>query len=297
MATCVACRSPFGPIIWKNIYMTTGVKTIPLYWQELLYDFIRKQMKGLNLFFSFQYILPSPWHRPRRWGGWQLSHKVLQTRPQNYGPASAWEPWGQWWDGSVGMVLGDASWQGCRVGGLGMRAFQTFRGSDVIIVELYKVYICWQYLGSFCVLRLISKYNVHRSDQMFSFITVFMNLSISLCYFGRWCFCSYYIVILDLLPASQFSQICFISRFDKVRLIEKNSEHMTLWLLERWIKERREKERWHNSHSNGPHARSSSSMGDAEGFMQVEMGHIRANVPRSTQTHLGIHVCSIQVNL
>lgn len=41
-----------------------------------------------------------------------------------------------------------------------------------------------------------------------------------------------------------------------------------------------------NLHSNRPHARASSTMGDAEGLVQVEMRNIRAIISRATQTHL-----------
>lgn len=41
-----------------------------------------------------------------------------------------------------------------------------------------------------------------------------------------------------------------------------------------------------DSHSDRPHARSSSSMGDAEGLVQVEMRHVGAIISRTTQTHL-----------
>lgn len=39
-------------------------------------------------------------------------------------------------------------------------------------------------------------------------------------------------------------------------------------------------------HSNRPHARSSPTMRDAEGLVQVEMRHVRAIISRATQTHL-----------
>lgn len=39
-------------------------------------------------------------------------------------------------------------------------------------------------------------------------------------------------------------------------------------------------------HSNGTHAGSSSTVGDAEGFVQVQVRDIRAVISRATQTHL-----------
>ena len=39
-------------------------------------------------------------------------------------------------------------------------------------------------------------------------------------------------------------------------------------------------------HSNRPHARSSSTMRDAERLVQVEMRHVRAIISGTTQTHL-----------
>ena len=50
-------------------------------------------------------------------------------------------------------------------------------------------------------------------------------------------------------------------------------------------------------HSNGSHSGSTSSMGDTERLVKVEMRDISTIVSRATQTHLSIHVGSIHINL
>ena len=50
-------------------------------------------------------------------------------------------------------------------------------------------------------------------------------------------------------------------------------------------------------HSNGSHSGSTSSMGDTECLMKVEMGDVSAVVSRATQTNLGIHISSINIDL
>ena len=52
-----------------------------------------------------------------------------------------------------------------------------------------------------------------------------------------------------------------------------------------------------NSHSYWSHARSSSSMWDAEGLVEVEMRYVRPDVSWPAQTHLGVHVGTIKVHL
>lgn len=58
-----------------------------------------------------------------------------------------------------------------------------------------------------------------------------------------------------------------------------------------------EKERTSDSHSDGSHAGSTPSVGDAEGLVQVQVGDVRPVVARPADPHLGVHVGSIQVDL
>ena len=50
-------------------------------------------------------------------------------------------------------------------------------------------------------------------------------------------------------------------------------------------------------HSYGSHSGSTSSVGDAERFMKVKVGHISTIVSGTTETHLGVHVGSINIHL
>lgn len=45
---------------------------------------------------------------------------------------------------------------------------------------------------------------------------------------------------------------------------------------------------WSDLHSNGSHAGSTSTVGDAEGLVQVKMRHVRAVVCWPAQSHLGV---------
>ncbi len=46
-----------------------------------------------------------------------------------------------------------------------------------------------------------------------------------------------------------------------------------------------------------PHARSAAAVGNAESLVQIQVAHIRADVARTTQPHLGIHVGAIHIDL
>jgi hypothetical protein len=50
-------------------------------------------------------------------------------------------------------------------------------------------------------------------------------------------------------------------------------------------------------HSDGSHSGSTSSVRDTERLVKVEMGHISTIVAGTTQTHLSIHVSSINIDL
>ena len=50
-------------------------------------------------------------------------------------------------------------------------------------------------------------------------------------------------------------------------------------------------------HSYGSHSGSTSSVGDAERLMKIEVGHISTIVSGTTETHLGVHVSSINIHL
>ena len=50
-------------------------------------------------------------------------------------------------------------------------------------------------------------------------------------------------------------------------------------------------------HSDGSHSGSTSSVGDTERLVKVEMGHIPTIVSGTTETYLGIHVGSINIDL
>ena len=50
-------------------------------------------------------------------------------------------------------------------------------------------------------------------------------------------------------------------------------------------------------HTNGTDPWSTPSMGDTEGFVQVEVADIRPEGTRSTETHLGIEIGAVEVDL
>ena len=49
--------------------------------------------------------------------------------------------------------------------------------------------------------------------------------------------------------------------------------------------------------ANRAHARSAAAMRNAEGFMQVQMANIRANISGTGQANLCVHVRAVHVNL
>jgi hypothetical protein len=49
--------------------------------------------------------------------------------------------------------------------------------------------------------------------------------------------------------------------------------------------------------ANGPHARAAAAVRYAKGFMQIEVRHVGAVIGWPGQTHLGVHVCPIDVHL
>ncbi len=49
--------------------------------------------------------------------------------------------------------------------------------------------------------------------------------------------------------------------------------------------------------ANGPHSRTSTSMRNAEGFVQTEVHHIWSKLPRLGNAHQSVQVGSIHVNL
>ena len=50
-------------------------------------------------------------------------------------------------------------------------------------------------------------------------------------------------------------------------------------------------------HPNGANPWATAAVGNAEGFVQVEVADIRAKVRRTAETHLGVHVGPIHVDL
>ena len=50
-------------------------------------------------------------------------------------------------------------------------------------------------------------------------------------------------------------------------------------------------------HTNGTHTRTTTSMRNTEGLVEIEMAHIRSNKTRARQTNLCIHVGTIHVHL
>ena len=50
-------------------------------------------------------------------------------------------------------------------------------------------------------------------------------------------------------------------------------------------------------HPDGTHSRATSAVGDAEGLVKVQVGHVAAVISRTAKTYLGVHVCPIQVDL
>src|SRR3989338_759063 len=50
-------------------------------------------------------------------------------------------------------------------------------------------------------------------------------------------------------------------------------------------------------HTDRPHAGATPSMGDAKGFMEIEMTDIRPKIAGTAKPHLGIHVGAVHVNL
>ena len=51
------------------------------------------------------------------------------------------------------------------------------------------------------------------------------------------------------------------------------------------------------SNADGPHAGPAAAVGDAEGFVQVEVADIGADVAGPAQADLGVHVRAVHVNL
>ena len=49
--------------------------------------------------------------------------------------------------------------------------------------------------------------------------------------------------------------------------------------------------------SNWSHSRTTSSVRNAESFVKVQVADISPEIPRGSQTNLGIHVGSVQINL
>ena len=50
-------------------------------------------------------------------------------------------------------------------------------------------------------------------------------------------------------------------------------------------------------HPDGPDTRATSSMGDGKGFMQVQVAHIGPDISRTGQSHLGVHIGPVHINL
>ena len=50
-------------------------------------------------------------------------------------------------------------------------------------------------------------------------------------------------------------------------------------------------------HANGPHAWATAPVGNGEGFVEVQVTHVRANHARAGESHLRIHVGAIHVHL
>ena len=48
---------------------------------------------------------------------------------------------------------------------------------------------------------------------------------------------------------------------------------------------------------DGAHAGTAATMRDAEGFVEVEMANVGAEIARATEADLGVHVGAVHVNL
>lgn len=70
-------------------------------------------------------------------------------------------------------------------------------------------------------------------------------------------------------------------------LLDQDGRHRGALTLITWCLLGADPCAWSDLHSNGTHAGSASTVGDAEGFVQVKMRHVRAVVCWPAQSHLG----------
>lgn len=50
-------------------------------------------------------------------------------------------------------------------------------------------------------------------------------------------------------------------------------------------------------HADRSHSRTAAPMGDAKGLVQIQVADIRADIARAAESHLGIHIGSIHIDL
>ena len=51
------------------------------------------------------------------------------------------------------------------------------------------------------------------------------------------------------------------------------------------------------SHPDWPHARPTAAVWNAKSLMQIQMTNIRANISRTAQTYLGVHIRPVHIHL
>src|SRR2546426_10258233 len=66
-------------------------------------------------------------------------------------------------------------------------------------------------------------------------------------------------------------------------------------LFRSWVP--RQERRQMRGHADRPHAGPPASVRDTEGFVQVEVAHVGADVPRPAQPDLGVHVGAVHIDL
>ena len=50
-------------------------------------------------------------------------------------------------------------------------------------------------------------------------------------------------------------------------------------------------------HGNRPHPRAAPAVGNAKGLVQVQVAHVNADFPRPAQSHQGIHIGTVHIDL
>ena len=50
-------------------------------------------------------------------------------------------------------------------------------------------------------------------------------------------------------------------------------------------------------HGNRPHPRAAAAVGDAKGLVQIQMAHVNTDFPGPAQSHQGIHIGTVHIDL